>query len=44
MGCNIFKLLDVKDEGVRLFVRWLENWIRLKSFCMGEFIKNMLLY
>lgn len=25
MGCNILKLSDVKDEGVRLSARWLEK-------------------
>lgn len=50
MGCNILKLWriinqsDVKDEGVRLSARWLENWIRLKSLRTGELIKNMLLH
>lgn len=44
MGCNILKLSDVKDEGVRLSARWLENWIRLKSLRTGELIKNMLLH
>lgn len=44
MGCSILKLSDVKDEGVRLSARWLENWIRLKSLRTGELIKNMLLH